>query len=1020
MPADPESSRASAAAPPGFEWLAASPLFACIELARDGRVLRANETALRLFGRPREAIEGARIADLAGAEPPRDARAWTVTFGHPGRSATFDAAESAGGARWLVGVETTCCAWLEAGGPAASAAPREFGVVSYCRLERSRQGFPAAVGVATGARFFASLVEHMASSLGVEFALVGELMWGRREVETIAMWRDGALVPSFSYSVEGTPCEKVTAGEPCLYPEGVRARFPRDRFLADHAIEGYVGTPLFDSEGQVLGLIAVLDRRAIPQPEAKAAALQTFAGRAAGEIAHKRREDGLRERERELVRRNRTLLELAASQSIERGDLEASWREITEAGSRALGVRRCGVWLFEDGGRALVCRDVYEARTGAHSGGEVARTQDFPHYARALNDHRCIAAADAAADPRTREFREGYFAPRDVQSTLDAPIRIGGRVVGVLCSESIGARRAWTQEEEQFAASLADLGAIALETAHLREAQADLLRKNRELSLLHRLSEMAQSVTETGAALAAMLAEIAGVFGFDRAAVEVVDEPRQGLALAAWHGFASPPAAAFGREALHAPQALAIVGGAELEAAYRERLGALGAGAAIAAPLRVDRGTIGVLTLLRDTPHAIDPREIESVVRAASALATHVDRRRAHEGQQRLQEQLIQSQKLEAVGTLAGGVAHDFNNLLTAILGYSYLLRQQSTPGDEVDRAAHAIGQAAERAAELTQQLLGFARKGKHKIVAVDLHALIRDVRALCSRTFPKSIHVATALEARRAVIAGDPGQIHQVLLNLAINARDALERGGKLVFATRDVAPACLPRGEHPLLRDVPHVALEVIDDGTGIAPEHLQRVFEPFFTTKEPGKGTGMGLAMVYGIVTAHGGAIEVESELGRGTSFRMFLPLAGADAGPATDARASGIVHGRGHVLVVDDELLVASAAADSLRSIGYTVSIAESGSRAIECVLAGAPRVDVVLLDLVMPRMGGRECLRALKRVDPALPVVLSSGWQPDAETQFALDPAASGFVRKPYQLAELSDAIARAVRARAPV
>jgi signal transduction histidine kinase len=447
-----------------------------------------------------------------------------------------------------------------------------------------------------------------------------------------------------------------------------------------------------------------------------------------------------------------------------------------------------------------------------------------------------------------------------------------------------------------------------------------------------------------------------------------------------------------------------------------------GAGRFVALPLLQDQEVLGALCLWDPAGAEVDADAVALLRSLANAIAGLVERSRARAQAELLEERLRQSQKLEAIGTLAGGVAHDFNNLLTGILGYTWLLKQNAAPDGDVYHAAVVIENAAERAAELTRQLLGFARQGKHQEVPVDLNALVAEVTELLGRTFDKSVAVHVAPPRHELRVLGDPGQLHQVLLNLAINARDAMPGGGDLYFETAVVEGARVPRTAHPHLGRGPHARLEVRDSGCGIPQSDQRRIFEPFFTTKEQGKGSGMGLAMVYGIVQAHRGAIEVESRPGAGSTFRAWLPLIeGLKLDPAVHRRGTSTpavepVRGQGLVLVVDDEELVRGMARELLVSLGYEVALARNGLEGIERFLEHRTRVRLVLLDLVMPRMGGRECLRALKRIDPNVRVLLSSGWQREGLLQGALEDGALGFLSKPYSLVTLSQAVARAIQA----
>jgi PAS domain S-box-containing protein len=370
-----------------------------------------------------------------------------------------------------------------------------------------------------------------------------------------------------------------------------------------------------------------------------------------------------------------------------------------------------------------------------------------------------------------------------------------------------------------------------------------------------------------------------------------------------------------------------------------------------------------------------------------------------------LERQIRRQQKLEAIGTLASGVAHDFNNLLTGVLGYAELLGQRQPAPDEVAEAARVIGQAARRGAELTSQLLGFGLQSRLRSEPVDVHETIAEVVRLLSRTLPRSIQIETDLAAERSLVRGDPGQLQQVFLNLAVNARDAMPEGGTLSFRSAG-APA--PDGTRQL-------AVWVGDTGTGISAELRDRIFEPFFTTKQSEKGTGMGLAVVYGILQSHGGRIALESEPGRGTCFELRFPLIEGAADRSVAASAEP-VKGEGRVLVVDDEPAVRRVAARMLRRLGYEPEEAEDGAVALARVRAQAGCYALVLLDLDMPGMDGRACLRALRGVEPELPVVISTGL-PAAELAEVLAGEEVGLLPKPYELLRLSETVAAAITGR---
>ncbi len=391
----------------------------------------------------------------------------------------------------------------------------------------------------------------------------------------------------------------------------------------------------------------------------------------------------------------------------------------------------------------------------------------------------------------------------------------------------------------------------------------------------------------------------------------------------------------------------------------------------------------------------------EVAARTRELEAAHADQRRAEEAQR-------QSQKLESIGLLAGGVAHDFNNLLVGILGYADLLAADARPGTLAHDAATTIAQAARRAAELTRQLLALARLGQHREERVEIHAVVDEAAKLLCRTLDKAIRLDTRLAAPAAAVKGDPGQLQQVVLNLAVNARDAMPEGGTLSLESDlvEVDASHLVPGLGP----GHHVTLTVSDTGVGISPEHLARLFEPFFTTKPVGKGSGLGLATAFGIVKGHGGTIRVESEVGVGSRFIVYLPAATGDA--AAPAQQEAAPRGSGVVLVVDDEELVRRTAVRVLETLGYEPVPVGSGREALEWLAARGGPPAAVLLDLAMPEMDGRACFRAMRARHPALQVVVCSGFSQTGGAQELLTEGAVAFVQKPYRAAELARALAR--------
>ncbi len=382
----------------------------------------------------------------------------------------------------------------------------------------------------------------------------------------------------------------------------------------------------------------------------------------------------------------------------------------------------------------------------------------------------------------------------------------------------------------------------------------------------------------------------------------------------------------------------------------------------------------------------------------------------------RLEEQLRHSQKMDAIGQLAGGVAHDFNNQLAGILGYADMLAH-SLPEGESRSDAEAIAKAAKRSADLTQQLLAFARKGKTLTVAVDMHEIIAEVVSLLERSIDKRIEVVQTLRAEPSTTIGDPTQLQNALLNVAINARDAMPDGGKIIMAT-DVATLDQQFCQQSRHEIIPgrYIVVSISDTGKGMDRQTQQRIFEPFFTTKEVGRGTGMGMAAVYGTARSHRGAAAVYSEVGHGTMVRLYLPVRAAveSATPSVAPEpASAVTPAR--ILLVDDEDAVRRMATQMLQRLGHEVTACANGADAVEHYVRNHERIDMVILDMVMPNLGGRDTYLAMRKIDPDVRALLSSGYSIDGEAQKILDEGVSGFLQKPFRLDELAGKIGEVLR-----
>ena len=371
-----------------------------------------------------------------------------------------------------------------------------------------------------------------------------------------------------------------------------------------------------------------------------------------------------------------------------------------------------------------------------------------------------------------------------------------------------------------------------------------------------------------------------------------------------------------------------------------------------------------------------------------------------------LEQQLLQAQKMEAIGTLAGGIAHDFNNLLQVMLGYSELLLAEKKEDDPEYADLSRILQSARRGAELVQRLLTFSRKVEPKPIPLNLNIQIVQVEKLLRRTISKMIDIQMDLSEDLAEINADPTQMEQVLMNLGVNARDAMPDGGKLNISTRNVSLSEEYCRVHAGAKPGEYVLLTVSDAGHGMDKATIDHIFEPFYTTKELGRGTGLGLAMVYGIVKQHGGYISCNSEVEHGTTFNVYLPAIESQVEPDVYKTSVMPAFGTETILLVDDEEFIRDLGARILSKAGYNVLTASNGREALDLFEKERTQISLVILDLIMPEMGGKECLKELRKIDPQLKVLIASGLFADPSTKESVEIGTQGFVSKPFRMKEL--------------
>ena len=381
--------------------------------------------------------------------------------------------------------------------------------------------------------------------------------------------------------------------------------------------------------------------------------------------------------------------------------------------------------------------------------------------------------------------------------------------------------------------------------------------------------------------------------------------------------------------------------------------------------------------------------------------------------QKNLEAQFSQSQKMQAVGQLAGGVAHDFNNLLTAIIGFCDLLLLRSRPGDPAFADIMQIKQNANRAANLVRQLLAFSRQQTLQPRVIDITDVLVELSHLLRRLIGENIELEFGHGRDLGLVKVDQGQLEQVVINLAVNARDAMPNGGRLTIRTANVRPAQALRRAHEVMPAGDYVLIEVRDTGIGIAPDNLARIFEPFFSTKEVGSGTGLGLSTVYGIVKQTGGFVFVDSNPGKGTAFEIYLPrhqaseVVAADRTEAAEPPVPKDLTGTGTVILVEDDDAVRTFGGRALRNKGYRVVEAKSGETALDLVRDASGKINLLITDVVMPQMDGPELIREVRRIDPDIKVIFISGYTEDAFRQRLGSDSDIHFLAKPFSLKQLA-------------
>ncbi|HSS22412.1 MAG TPA: ATP-binding protein [Pyrinomonadaceae bacterium] len=438
---------------------------------------------------------------------------------------------------------------------------------------------------------------------------------------------------------------------------------------------------------------------------------------------------------------------------------------------------------------------------------------------------------------------------------------------------------------------------------------------------------------------------------------------------------------------------------------------------ALIVPMAIMGRVIGTVEIQNNAGETYKLEHVTAIEMAANLAAGAIESVRLLEQEREQELRLQQSQKMEAIGTLAGGVAHDFNNLLTVILGNTELAVKKLTADNPLRPRLAEVEKAARRAAILTRQLLAFSRRQQLERRNIKLNDVIAEIMKLVNRIIGEDVEVNVKAGPKLSTIFADPAQIEQVIMNLAVNARDAMPEGGQLTIETRNLTLDESYQRQYPYVQPGNYVELRVSDTGCGMDAETKARLFEPFFTTKEVGRGTGLGLSMVYGIVKQHDGHLNVYSELGFGTTFKIFLPVVESEADLEIAPAPAPVRRGTETILVAEDEDGLRELANDVLTQLGYTVLLAKNGEEAIQTYQDNREDIDLLLLDVMMPRMGGPEAYDRIRQANGAVPLIFMTGYSSEAvhnrflKQNISIGDGDMEIIQKPYNI----DGLGRKIR-----
>lgn len=1013
--------------------------------SRDGRLLEGNPAGLALLGLTRDDLDrGVDASTLYADADGRRRFQKAIESTQNGRVQEFEMRlRGAGGAILTVRLSATV-----RHGPSGEVIGYQGimrDITARTQAERALRSIFASTVSRGGAGLFRPIVKHLAQALGVRWALVARLVPEER-AQVMALWSDDGFGENFEYSLADTPCEQVAGEHSCCHWSNVRDAFPNDKLLAEMGVESYIGAPLLDATGTAIGLIIAMHDDTLEAPHIARDTLAVFGASAASELNRLQGEATLHRRDAE-----HSLYFESVSDIIFVIEPDGVLRSISPSVRQILGYDP----------DELVGRHFLAA--GVLAPASVEPASDF---------FRAILDTGTASGLHVYEFRtkDGSTVVGEVHSSLivrdgelDAIVSVARDITArVQTEETLRQAEQWNRYTYEQAA----VGIVNTDPASGRILRANaraceiLGRPEGELQNLTWMDVMhTEDAAESREKLAQLLADPRAAFSAEKryvrpdgrsawcritasvvcdgqgaakmlvAVIEDIEDQRRDktkltrlatamdqageeVVITDTEGVIEYVNPAFERgTGFDSTQVLGetsrtVRWGPDDPEARQQMLQTLEAGATWTGQVQV-RSRAGSM---------LDRDMTVSLIRSGKGEALgYVSIRRDLTKRLELESQLRQAQKLEAIGTLAGGIAHDFNNVLAPIIGYTEMTLEDLEVGSRLHRYQTSVAKAARRASDLVRKILTFSRRGEQERRSVNLGALATETIELLRATLPSTIEIRCDLDAERSCVHADPTQMQQVLMNLATNAGYAMQHSGGLLELRVEPTDVDAAFHElHPALHEGPHVRLTVHDTGAGMDMHTLARAFEPFFTTKPTEEGTGLGLSVVHGIVSSHGGLVTAESTKGTGTTFVVYLPRV---LGACIDAseEEGPLRGGTERILLVDDEESIAQMATHALRRMGYRTQAVTQPHVAIETFRDAPDAFDLVITDLTMPRVTGIEVAEAVAALRPGTPVLIMTGY---AETkEIGEHPAVAGVIPKPSSPRKLARAVRNALDAR---